>query len=54
MNTMKDAEFLAVAKKLDLEVSPMTGDDVQALVQRLHNFPKSVIDRTQSITNAEM
>ena len=54
MNTMKDPELLAVAKKLDLEVSPMTGEDVQALVQRLHNFPKSVIERTQAITNAEM
>ena len=54
MTTMKDPELLAVAKKLDLEVSPMTGEDVQALVQRLHNFPKSVIERTQAITNAEM
>ena len=44
MTTMKDPELLAVAKKLDLEVSPMTGEDVQALVQRLHNFPKSVIN----------
>jgi tripartite-type tricarboxylate transporter receptor subunit TctC len=51
---MKDPELLAVAKKLDLEVAPMTGEDVQTLVQRLHNFPKSVIERTQAITNAEM
>lgn len=49
---VKDPELLEVAKKLDLEVDPMSGEDVQALVERLHKFPKAVIERTQAITNA--
>jgi tripartite-type tricarboxylate transporter receptor subunit TctC len=52
--TVKDPELLEVAKKLDLEVDPMSGEDVQALVERLHKFPKDVIERTQAITNAGM
>jgi tripartite-type tricarboxylate transporter receptor subunit TctC len=53
-NAVKDPELLEVAKKLDLEVDPMSGEDVQALVERLHKFPKDVIERTQAITNAGM
>jgi tripartite-type tricarboxylate transporter receptor subunit TctC len=53
-NAVKDPELLEVAKKLDLEVDPMNGEDVQALVERLHKFPKDVIERTQAITNAGM
>jgi tripartite-type tricarboxylate transporter receptor subunit TctC len=53
-DSMKDAELIDFAGKLDLEVAPMSGEDVQALVERLHQFPASVIERTQAITNAGM
>lgn len=52
--SMADPELIAFAKKLDLEMDPMTGEEVQSLVERLHQFPKSVIERTQAITNAGM
>ena len=50
--TVRDPELLEVARKLDLEVAPMSGEDVQALVERVHNFPAAVIERTQAITSA--
>lgn len=52
--TMKDPELLETARKLDLEVDAMSGEEVQALVQRVHGFPASVIERTQAVTNAGM
>jgi tripartite-type tricarboxylate transporter receptor subunit TctC len=53
-DSMKDPELIEVAAKLDLEVDPMSGEDVQALVERLHKFPAGVIERTQAITNSGM
>ncbi|MDB5649078.1 MAG: tripartite tricarboxylate transporter family receptor, partial [Hyphomicrobiales bacterium] len=52
--SMKDPELIEMAKKLDLEIDPMSGEEVQALVDRLHRFPAKVIERVQAITNADM
>ena len=53
-NAMKDPELIAFAKRLDLEIDFMGGEDVQALVERLHKFPEKVIERTQRITASGM
>lgn len=45
MRTMKDPEFLADAAKLDMEVNPLDGASVNALIDELYRTPKNVIDR---------
>jgi tripartite-type tricarboxylate transporter receptor subunit TctC len=45
--TMKDAEFLAEAAKIQADIQPTTGEDVQKLVTRLYTTPKPVIERVK-------
>ncbi|MGH6769509.1 MAG: Bug family tripartite tricarboxylate transporter substrate binding protein [Xanthobacteraceae bacterium] len=45
--TMKDPEFLAEAKKIQAEVIPSRGEDVQKLVARLYATPKPVVERVK-------
>ena len=42
--TMKDQTFLAEAAKLQLEVSPMTGEEVQAMVADIGKTPADVVN----------
>jgi tripartite-type tricarboxylate transporter receptor subunit TctC len=46
--TMKDPAFLAEAEKLSLEVSPMTGEEVQALVGELAKTPPEIVQRVRA------
>ncbi|MDO9441464.1 MAG: tripartite tricarboxylate transporter substrate-binding protein [Beijerinckiaceae bacterium] len=46
-----DPDYLAEAKKLDLDVSPLDGEAVQALIQRMTQTPKPVIERFKAIMN---
>jgi hypothetical protein len=41
--TMKDADFLAEAKKLDLEVAPVSGVEVERLVREIYATPPEVV-----------
>jgi tripartite-type tricarboxylate transporter receptor subunit TctC len=43
--TMKDAEFLAEAERLQFEVRPMTGAEVDALVKDIYASPPEVVNR---------
>ena len=43
--TMKDAQFLAEAAKLDLEVTPVTGAAIDAFLADLYRTPKDVIGK---------
>jgi tripartite-type tricarboxylate transporter receptor subunit TctC len=45
--TMKDPAFIADAEKIQAEILPTTGEDVQKLVARLYQTPKPVIDRVK-------
>lgn len=45
--TMKDPAFLAEAAKIQAEILPTTGEDVQKLVARLYAAPKPVVDRVK-------
>lgn len=47
--TMKDQDFLAEAAKAKLEINPMTGEDVQALVKQLHETPKDIVAQVSKI-----
>src|SRR6266508_2317436 len=46
--TMKDPAFIAEAAKLQFEVDPLTGEQVQALVAQLANTPREIIARVRA------
>jgi len=48
-NTFSDPEFLAAAAARKLEVRPLGGEEIQALVHRLYAMPPLVIGRVKSI-----
>jgi tripartite-type tricarboxylate transporter receptor subunit TctC len=47
-DTMKDPEFLAEAKKLNMEISPVSGRDVEALVTKIMTAPADLAARARS------
>ena len=47
--TTKDPEFLADVKKQQMELSPLTGEEVATLVKRIYATPKSVVDIAKQI-----
>ncbi len=51
--TMRDAAFIAEAEAMKVEVDPMTGEDVQALVALVHHkTPADVIERVRALMSA--
>jgi tripartite-type tricarboxylate transporter receptor subunit TctC len=46
--TMKDVSFIADVARLQLEIDPMTGEEVQALVARLSNTPPDLVGRVRA------
>jgi tripartite-type tricarboxylate transporter receptor subunit TctC len=50
--TMKDPDFIADAAQLQLELSPMTGEQVQALVAQLAATPPAVVARVRAALEA--
>jgi tripartite-type tricarboxylate transporter receptor subunit TctC len=51
MDTMKDPGFFAEAEKMKLEIKPVSGDAVQALVQDVYQTPKSIAAAVADIVN---
>jgi tripartite-type tricarboxylate transporter receptor subunit TctC len=51
--TMNDPELKAEAKKLKLEVAPVPGQEMQALVDQLYASPADVIDLVKKINSAQ-
>jgi tripartite-type tricarboxylate transporter receptor subunit TctC len=47
--TTKDPDFLADVKKQLMELSPLTGEEVAALVERIYKTPKAVVDIAKQI-----
>ena len=45
--TMKDAEFLAEAEKLKIEVDPLTGEQVAALITDIYKTPAETVARVR-------
>ena len=46
---MKDPEFKAEAKKLKVDIRPVSGEEIQKLINEAFSMPKSVIQRTKKI-----
>jgi tripartite-type tricarboxylate transporter receptor subunit TctC len=51
-SAMHDPELIAEAAKINLELNFVSGEDVQALVERLYHSPTDVIARAQAIAAA--
>jgi tripartite-type tricarboxylate transporter receptor subunit TctC len=51
MDTMKDEAFLAEAKKAQLEITPVSGEKVQALVEEVYKTPKAVAEKVAEALN---
>lgn len=49
MATMNDPAFLADAKQRGLDIDPMQGADIQALVEDLYKTPPDVVERVRPI-----
>ncbi|MDP2355380.1 MAG: tripartite tricarboxylate transporter substrate-binding protein [Beijerinckiaceae bacterium] len=49
MTMMADSGVQAEATKLGLEVSPMSGEDVQALIARIYDTPAETVQRIRAI-----
>ena len=47
-DTMRDPEFLADAAKIQADVRPTTGEEVQKLVARVYATPRPVIDHVKT------
>lgn len=51
--TMKDSGFLADAQKQKVEIDPVSGETVQALVERLHKTPEVLAARAREMLKAQ-
>jgi tripartite-type tricarboxylate transporter receptor subunit TctC len=49
---VKSAEFKAQAEKRNLELDPVTGEQIDKIVARIMSFPKPVVERAQRAMNA--
>jgi tripartite-type tricarboxylate transporter receptor subunit TctC len=47
--TLQDAEFRADAARIQADLAPATGEEVQALVARIYATPRPVIERTKKL-----
>jgi tripartite-type tricarboxylate transporter receptor subunit TctC len=47
MDTMADPQFVAEAAKARLELAPMSGEDMQALVAKLYALPAAISERAK-------
>jgi tripartite-type tricarboxylate transporter receptor subunit TctC len=47
--TMRDEDFLADAKKLGMEINPVRGEDVEALVTRIMSTPAALAERARDV-----
>ena len=48
MEAMKDKDFLAEAEKGKMEVNPVPGDRVQALVKEIYSTPPEIAQKAAS------
>lgn len=51
MDTMNDKEFIADAEKAQLEITPVSGEEVQKLVEEAYDTPKDVARKAADLLN---
>ena len=47
VDTLRDQAMLAEAHKMQLDLDPMAGEELQALVTRLYGLPPSIVQRAK-------
>lgn len=47
--TLKDKEALAEAAKLQIDIEPVTGEEITAMIKNLYALPKPVIDKVRQL-----
>jgi len=45
---MKDKDFLAEADKLKIEIDPLTGEQVAALIAEIYRTPVETVERVRA------
>lgn len=50
--TMTDQTFLQEAEKMRLEIAPLSGAEMEALVLRLYKSPQAVVERARSLVHS--
>jgi tripartite-type tricarboxylate transporter receptor subunit TctC len=53
MDTMKDPEFLAEAEKAKLEITPISGEEVQKIVVEAYKVDPKIAKKTEELLKAE-
>ncbi len=53
MDTFRDPAFLADARRLNLDVDAISGEEVQALVKKVYATPQEIVDQAKKATAAE-
>jgi tripartite-type tricarboxylate transporter receptor subunit TctC len=53
MDTMQDKEFLADADKAQMEITPVGGAEIQALVKELYGLPATVAQKAAALVNVK-
>jgi tripartite-type tricarboxylate transporter receptor subunit TctC len=53
METMTDKDFLADAEKSKLEISPVPGDKVEALVKEVYDTPAAVAEKAGALLKSK-
>ncbi len=49
MRTMKDPQFLADAEKAKLEITPVAGDEIEALVRDVYRTPSDIVGKAAAM-----
>ena len=52
METFRDPAFLAEARRMNLEVSPTSGEETQALVRKVFATPTDIVEKAKLATAA--
>jgi tripartite-type tricarboxylate transporter receptor subunit TctC len=53
MDTMADKDFLSEADKLQLEVNPVSGADVEELVKEVYATPPDIVAKAKAAAAAQ-
>ncbi len=49
MDTMKDKDFLADSEKAQMEITPVSGEDIEKLVKELHTTPPDIAQKAGAL-----
>jgi tripartite-type tricarboxylate transporter receptor subunit TctC len=50
---MKDPQFIADAKKTKIQISPMTGEEVEQFIARLSSAPSAIVERVKRVVKVD-